>query len=252
MIRQEDLWVALLERGGQEILDDYVLRCALESILQSRGLEVSHADVQYEEKILLSLTVQTTNKTMDAVLRNRGVGPKRKSQLLWRNAALRKLVGHIAINKDAVRRMFEIVHGPKYPARIIVLTTLGESNDAIVRMQNGEVFSEVALDVSIDPSAALGGRVNPISTADPVWPSSIREALTSTQIGELSDPIYIGDRWVILTVTGEPSKATVSFQDVEPAMQRLAKLAQERLQMQKIAQKITDSTVVKIFDKHLK
>ena len=83
-------------------------------------------------------------------------------------------------------------------------------------------------------------------------PSSIREALTSTQIGELSDPIYIGDRWVILTVTDEPSKATVSFQDVEPAMQRLAKLAQERLQMQKIAQKITDSTVLKIFDKHLK
>ena len=250
-IRQEDLWTALMECSGQEILDDLILTTALENELATNGFEVSQTDLRYEEDILLSLSSRTNEDSINKILQDRGIGPERKSQLLWRNAALRKLTSEIDVGDEAVKRMYSIVHGPKYPARIIVLTTLGEANETIVRLQDGETFSNVALEVSIDPSASLGGLVNPISTSDPAWPSTIREAISTAKVNEFSEPIFIGDRWVLLTVTGAPSTPTAVFEDVENEMRRLTTLAQERFQMEKIAQKVIEKVNVRIFDQHL-
>ena len=62
-----------------------------------------------------------------------------------------------------------------YPTRIIVVSTLEEANKVISRIQLGESFSDVAIDISIDSSASRGGQVESISTADPIWPAPIRE-----------------------------------------------------------------------------
>ena len=252
-IRQEDLWPALVELGGQEVLDDYILKIALTGALKNQGLQVLPIDIQAEDELLATLTPHLNEDAFDTMLRKKGYGNFRKAQLLWRNAALRKLIqNQVDITAQAVQRMFSIVHGPAFPTRLIVVSTLEEANEAKSRLNRGVPFSDVAIEVSIDSSASSGGRVNPISTADPAWPSPIREALSTLEVNAISNPIFIGDRWVVLEVTNEPTTSTVTFEDVESEMRRLATFAQERFLMENLATTLVQNSSVDIIDIDLK
>jgi len=244
-IRQEDLWPSLVELGGQEILDDHILDLALTSELGRLGLTVHPTDTHAEKQYLETLTSEIDEESIDNLLEDKGYGHVRTSKLLWRNAALRKLIkNQVSISSEAIQRMFSIVHGPSYPARIIVVSTLEEAAIIGSSIQQGHTFSDIAIANSIDPSSSRGGRVEPISVANPIWPASIREVI--------SDPIFIGDRWVILQVTDEPIVSNAEFKNVEPEMKRLATFAQERFLMERLAQSLLAKTKVKVIDTDLK
>ncbi len=248
-VRRDDLWIALLELGGEEIIEDYVLTLSLEQVLNSRGLKIVPEDIEYEYQLLRSLTTQSDEIAFENMLQKKGIGHSRKSTLLWRNAALRKLVqDNIEVHDDAVRRMFAILHGDVYPTRIIVLSTLQEANEAIQKLEDGSIFSDIAIEYSIDSSASRGGRVEPISPSDPSWPSPIRETISSIEIDLISNPILIGDRWVILKVTGEPISSGILFEDVESEMNRLAVLTQERFYMEELVHELMRKQTLKIID----
>ncbi len=252
-IRKEDLWVALIELGGKEALDDFALNISLESELQSRGLEIYPKDIQEEENLFFALDSNLNTDMLTNMLQKKGIGNIRKKQLLWRNAALRKLIkDQVIITDDAVLRMFSIVHGAAYPSRIIVISTLDEANKIVKQLKSGIPFSDVAIEESIDSSAIAGGRVNPISIADPIWPSPIREVISTIDIHSISDPIFIGDRWVILQVTDIPIVSNTTFNDAEFEMRQLATLAQERFLMESLAQSLSEKNTIKIIDADLK
>ncbi|MBC8309283.1 MAG: peptidylprolyl isomerase [Planctomycetes bacterium] len=248
-IRQEDLWPSLIELGGQEILEDYILKIAIIAELKNEGVKILPKDIQIEEQNLSIVSSNLSENEFDNILKARGFGNYRKSQLLWRNAALRKLVqNQVDITSQAVQRMFSIVHGPAYPTRLIVISTLDEANDVLSDLKRGISFADLAIEKSIDSSASRGGRVNPISTSDPTWPSPIREAISTLELNTISDPIFIGDRWVILEVTDEPTSSNVVFDEVEPEMRRLAIFAQERFLMENLAKSYIQRTRVDIID----
>jgi hypothetical protein len=147
--------------------------------------------------------------------------------------------------------MFSIIYGPSYPTQIIVVSTLDEANDVVTSLKNGTTFSDVATHVSIDSSALTGGRIDPISVADPIWPSPIREMVSTIEINSISNPIFIGDRWVVLKVTGEPIKSNTTFDEVKAEMEHLAKLAQERLLMDNLSKSLSETNQIKVFDQDL-
>jgi len=252
VVRQEDVWPALIELGGREVLEDYQLTIALRIELQEQGLSILPTEIRAEERLLSLLVPTTDDESISAFFRNKGLGEFRKSQLLWRNAALRKLVqDQIDIHEEAIQRMFAIVHGPKYPIRIIVVSTRADTTRVFTALQNGETFSDVAIQMSIDSSSINGGRVSPISCSDSIWPAPIRESISKLKIGENSPPIFIGDRWAIIKVTGEPSTYSKRFTDVENEMRNLATRAQERFLMENLARRLIEKSTVKIFDKNL-
>ena len=144
--------------------------------------------------------------------------------------------------------MFSIVHGPKYPTSIIVVSTLEEANSVVTKINLGATFSDVAIDVSIDSSASRGGHVNSISTADPTWPAPIREAISTIKVNTISSPIFIGDRWVVLKVSDAPTSSPTTFKDVESEMKKLAKLSHERFLMENLAKSLVNNSNVKIID----
>jgi hypothetical protein len=72
------------------------------------------------------------------------------------------------------------------------------------------------------------------------------------EVGSVSDPIFIGDRWVILQVTDEPIVSNAEFKTVEPEMKRLATFAQERFLMERLTQSLLSKNKVKIIDSDLK
>jgi hypothetical protein len=251
-IRKDELWPALMELGGNEILREHVLTLQLESALTHQGLAVRTSDLQVEEKLLSTLKSAVNNASIDEILNNQGYGVMRKSKLLWRNAALRKLIqDKITLSDEAVLRMYSIVYGPKYPTQIIVLSTLEEANKVVKRLHQGDHFSDVAIDVSIDPSASSGGHVNSISTSDPIWPAPIREVVSKIEINSISNPIFIGDRWVVLKLSDSPTSSTVAFEEVEAEMIQLARIAQERFFMEDLAETLLQESNIKIMDKDL-
>ena len=252
-IRRDDLWISLLELGGQEIIEEHVLTLTLEQELHAHGMTIKPEELDYEYQLLRTFSTPVDEIVFENMLQEKGIGPNRKSSLLWRNAALRKLIQtHIKVNEDAVRRMFAIIHGNAYPTRIIVLSTLEEANEVKRELDDGSSFTDIAIEYSIDSSASRGGRVNAISPADPAWPSPIREAVSSIEVNTISNPLFIGDRWVILKVTGKPTSSSILFDDVEPEMRRLATLAQERFYMEELVQELTRANALKIIDPEAK
>jgi len=251
-IRKDELWPALMELGGNEILREHVLALQLESALTQQGLTVLPIDLEVEEKLLSTLNSDVNNASIDEMLHNQGYGETRKSKLLWRNAALRKLVqDKVALSDEAIQRMFSIVYGPKYPTKIIVVSTLEEANAVVERLQRGDHFSDVAIEVSIDSSASSGGHVNSISISDPIWPAPIREVVSKIEINTISDPIFIGDRWVILKLFDSPTSSTVALEDVKAEMKQLARIVQERFLMENLAETLFLESDIKIIDKEL-
>ncbi|HJN71573.1 MAG TPA: hypothetical protein QF528_03170 [Phycisphaerales bacterium] len=158
----------------------------------------------------------------------------------------------IKVTDASANRMFALIYGPKYPVQILVTSTLSQASIAREKLLSGERFSAVAATMSIDPSAIRGGNVAPISPADPLWPSSVREQIQTLQIGECSPPILIEDRWLLIAVTGQPTKQTVAIADVQEEMQQLSRLAMEQLEMDRLSERLQSTTKSNIIDPDVK
>ena len=252
-IRKDDLWPSLVEIGGNTALRDLILRVAIEATLQEQGMVISSQDINNERLLLEATVPQVQEHMFDDILETRGFGPHRRSQLLFRNAALRKLIsGDVLVTEDATKKMYSIIHGVTYPASVIVVPTLEQAADVKSRLEAGASFREMAVDSSIDSSASRGGAVGSISTADPTWPIPIRNVLPNLTQGEISNPLLIDQKWVVLTITGTPTTSDITFEDVESEMYELAKLAQERFLMDQLATSLTEQYSPTLFDDDLK
>jgi len=253
-VHQRDMWRQLIEATGGEIFRDISLGIAIQDELARRGMEqVTQKEIEIEQMIMLRTLRSDDQKNIDQMLRNRGLGEERLGMLCKRMAGLRKLIREkVTVTEGSMKRMFALVHGQKYPAKIIVTSTLKEASEALKKIQAGELFSTVAATMSIDRSAIGGGEVPPISSADPLWPSSVRAVIQQLPVGDCSAPILIDDRWLLITVTGQPTTESVTFDQVEPEMQRLSRLAMEQLEIDRLTKTLFTNLRSTIIDKSLK
>ncbi len=252
-IRRDDLWPTLIEIGGKTALDEHVLNIAVELALDKQGVEITQQDIDNERTLFATSLRSNQNNEVDKVLESKGYGPHRKSALLFRNAALRKLISpDVRVTESSKKKMFSIMYGVSYPARIIVVPSLDLASDITSELAGGASVHEIAVEYSIDSSGARGGFVNPINTADPVWPTAIRDVLPNLKIDEISTPILVDDKWVIIQVTGAPIISEVSYKDVEPEMHRLSTLAQERFLMEQLSSSLIEQNNPTVFDDDVK
>jgi foldase protein PrsA len=252
-IRRDTLWNSLIEIGGKAAMDEQVLHIAIDHILQEQGLTITQQEIDIERMLFATALRSNQIGDIDKVFEMKGYGPHRKSGLLFRNAALRKLISpDVRVTESAKRRMFVIMYGVSYPARIIVVPSLDLATDITSKLVGGASFLTAAIEYSIDSSGDRGGSVNPINVADPVWPSAIRDVLPNLETNEISTPILVDDKWVIIQVTGVPIISEVAFKDVEPEMFRLSKLAQERFLMEQLSLSLIEKHTLTIFDDDVK
>lgn len=252
-IHRQEMWPQLIEASGSEILLEISLGHAIEDALANAGLpRVTEEEVESEKTLLLRTLLEDDLGNLESILADRGFGENRLRELCQRTAGLRKLVQpNIVVTDDSINRMYSLIHGPKYPAKIIVTSTLEEASDAIQRITDGESFSAVAATISIDQSASRGGYINPISLADPLWPTGVREIIGSMRIGECSSPILIKDRWMIITKTGNPTSTTAKLPEVRQEMRTLSTLAMEQLEMERLSESLLSRISSTILDPHI-
>ncbi len=246
----------LVERAGAEIMRELRLEAALRSALQEASIDIGDRAMRNEENLLLerlSEDEDTARKLLEELRNNEGLGPERFKALLWRNAALRALVqDDIEVGEPLLRRMHRLEHGERIVIRLIVLSTLQESEEVRLELDAGGDFATMASRRSIDSSRDRGGLLDPISVEDPAWPQVIRTAIADLEPGDTSSVIFIDDRFAIARVEEILPGDDVSFESNRPELVRVARLTQERIKMAELAGKLGPRPSLRVLDPTLR
>ncbi len=248
-IYRDDLWPMLVELHGIQILEEYALMISIRELLQDQQVNISAEHIKRERELLTAASPLVSPSQFDDILESRGYKGNRATQLIWRSAALRELIKKDAtVSEDSIKRMYEIVHGDRIPVRIIATNSLDEATDVIALIDKGHAFIDVAISHSVDSSASRGGLVEPIALADPIWPAPIRETISTLKIDEISKPVFMNNKWAIVTVIGEPMRSNTSYITVREEMKNLAIQSTERFLMQQLAERLKKQKELTILD----
>jgi parvulin-like peptidyl-prolyl isomerase len=251
-----ELQPLLNEAAGADVLAEVILDRMLARELDEAGILITDADLDAERALFydtLSDDPDVAARLARQVRARQGLGPTRLTRLLRRNAALRALVrDRVEMNDEAVRRMYDIVHGPKRQARLIIAPALNDAQAAINRINAGELFADVAVDMSTDASAARGGLLEPISRADASYPQVMREALWALVPGEVSRPVFLSDRYAVLSLVRVVESDGADFYAVRPDLERMVRLSQERILMDELARQLLTEASITIIDDKIK
>jgi foldase protein PrsA len=252
-----DLQPLLAEAAGGLVLEEIVLDRMLDERLTREGLTITDEDIEKERSLLhetLHDDPDTAHRLLEQLRQRRGFGSRRFRLLLQRNAALRALVEQhsgIEVTDQAVQRLYDIQYGPKRQPRLIVVPTLSEARSAIERLDDGELFGDVAVELSTDSSASRGGLLEPISRSDPSYPKALREALWKLDVGQRSEPILLDQRYAVLKLVREVPGENTALNDVRDELEQQVRWNQQRLAMDQLARQLLREASVTVFDQAL-
>jgi hypothetical protein len=139
----------------------------------------------------------------------------------------------LAIREDIERRLYaervvrhHILTHENADIAVIVLDGEAEAAAALERLAAGESFSDLARELSVDPSGERsGGRLPPIVRND----SSLSRLAFSTPAGEVGGPMREGPRWLLLLNLGV-------HPPIEPAWESAGPRVEESLLLRPIEQ----------------
>lgn len=260
----------LVEAAGATALEELVLDALLERRAAAAGVTASPQALEHERTILIASYIESgvasdrtqAERLVAQVRASRGLGQHRFDDMLRRNALLRSLIAdQVRIDEAAIQRAYELRHGRRHRVRLITTNTVSQATRAGDRIKRGEDFSRVAAEVSTDPSAARGGVVEPISTADLTYPETLRQVLQDLPIGSVSSPIALENGYAIVIVDaieGPRGGDWAITQQQQPSLDRvrseliaLETRRQERLLMDQLVRELLASPVVRFDDPDL-
>lgn len=253
----------LAESAGAVIIEELLLTALAERELTRAGMALTPADIE-AERAELARALQAGNVPGDpseviaAVRRTRGLGDNRFDLLLRRTAALRKLVAsEVGVTEQEVALAHRIRYGPRYRTRLIMIPTERDAAQIIAELRPLDPatrrarFIQLAVDRSIDNSSSAGGLLEPISTADPSYPATVRSALSTLQPGDMSPVLAMNPNYAIVLVEEITPDQGVSLQSVAPTLRDDIRRRQERLAMDRKAQVLIESSAPTVLDPSL-
>ncbi len=258
----DEMRATLSEAAGAAAVEEIALSRIVEAEFSRRGLQLTEADLRRErESVERSLAAEgagsdSAAEMLSRIRRSRGLGPARFDGLLRRNAMLRQLVqAEVVIDEEQVRTAHAVRHGPRCRARIIVVSSEREAAQARSRVEGAAdrrgAFIEEAIARSTDPSAPRGGLLEPISPADPAYPVSVRRALEALRAGELSPVVALENGYALLLLDERTEGDGTPIEAVRPELERLLRIRQERVLMDRTASQMLETARITVFDPSL-
>ncbi|MEY3142077.1 MAG: hypothetical protein RLY21_570 [Planctomycetota bacterium] len=256
-IEAASLEPSLVELGGQTALREQIVDARLARRLDAAGITIDKARLEREERLLLETLSDDASRAIELlgeIRARQGLGPVRFAALLKRNAGLRALVERdVAVDEEGLANMFDMLHGPKRVARIAVLASLGDAQRFAADAAAGDGgvgrFAELAVERSLDDSAARGGLLAPVARRDPSYPEALRAAIFATEPGKISAPVLDGARFYVVLVTAATPAASITPDEARARCERMLRLSRERLLMDALARELASSDGVTIFDR---
>lgn len=252
-----ELTPLLAEAAGASAIEDVILERLVTRALLERNLSITPADVARERDLLIEELRtglgETAGQAFVSLRARRGLGEIRMARLLERNAGLRALVApDIEITPAEIQTAFDIAHGPRIDARLIVVPSLPEASairDRVNAAPNAPIaFATEAVERSIDPSGIRGGLVDPVSPADPRWPAAIRQRIATLAVGEVSEPLVIDGGFALLLKIGQTPADGFAYASAAPGLERRLRIARERVAMQELAERLLAGASFEILD----
>ncbi|MSR28296.1 MAG: peptidylprolyl isomerase [Phycisphaerales bacterium] len=254
-ISREDLRPRLMEMSGGQILDELILEHELAQALAAHAIVISPAAIHAEEETALealSADPSRREQLLHSLRAAQGLGPTRWQALLFRNAALRALAREASeISEENIRQAYDSLHGPRRSCRLIVVADLAAAERVQARLDSGESFSEVAAMASTDSSASRGGLLAPIARLDPSYPPAVREMLFALAPGGRSEFLLLENGYAIIEMRSEVAGNGADPATVRAECERVARRAQERVEMDRIARGLLRGVNATIFDRSL-
>lgn len=255
-VRRGDLDTALAEYGGGVVLREHLLDLRLARLAASRGVVVDEEMIARELETLRAALDPDPDRAvelLEAVRSRQGLGDARFDALLRRNATLRALVA-VEVRPDlaALERIHDVRHGPRRRVRVIASSTLADSEAVLRELADDGEFAEIAYRRSTDPSRAAGGLVPPVTRLDPAWPPAFRETAFTLGMGEVSSPVLVGDAWVVVLCLEEEAGDGTPIDAVRPELERLARLQQERVLMDRLVRELDAGLDPRVLDPSLR
>ena len=247
-----ELRAAMVEMSGRTALLDRVVDLRLAARLRQAAITVDDAAIERERSLLLETLDADAARAAEllrGIRQRQGLGDARFAELLRRNAGLRALVApSVQVDDEGIENVFDTMHGARRVARIAVLANLGDA-EKFTRELAARPFIDLAVERSLDGSAARGGLLAPISRRDPSYPEPLRAAIFATAVGGTSAPILSGARYSVVQVVSETPPDGASREAERARCERTLRLARERLLMDALARELAGGEGVTIFDR---
>ena len=251
-----EIEASLLELGGAAVVRERALDLAVAREATRREVRIDEAAIARERRLLVENLAEDPDRAeriLQELRNSRGLGPVRFSGLLRRNAVLRSLIADdVVLDQNIVRGAWDARHGASRVVRIISTIDLRNAEKARARIESGEDFSVVAVETSIDASGPRGGRLAPLSRLDPSWPRAFREAIFELTPGSLSDAMPVDGRILLIEVLEERPADGVPFEAGREEAARVARLAAERLLMDRLARRLAPVDSIEPLDPALR
>lgn len=250
---------SLGEAAGGEVLEEVILDHLLAERMTREGYTLSEEDIEREGELLRRSLARASGADprqagdlVNDLRSQRRLGPVRYRNLLRRNAMLRTLVrDSINIDEGQVELIYQVVHGPRVRARVIVVADEREAialrRQLAVTPEPGR-FAELALQRSTDPSGALGGLLEELSTLDPAYPATVRGVLNELNEGEISDVVAIDNGYAVLLLEERIPPDGVRYESVRDELYGDVRLARERVEMDRYARNLLNNARITVFD----
>jgi parvulin-like peptidyl-prolyl isomerase len=252
-----DLHRRIGELAGAAVLEEVVLDRLLQDELARAGIAVGPGQVEAERRMLAQALARgqpdaDAGALLEALRRERGLGPARYEALLARSAALRALVApRITVTDEDVSRLHEVRHGERRRARIIVVGGAGEASRIRADLAPGPSradFADAAIAHSRDESALRGGLLEPISPADPAYPIVLRRALAELEPGQTSGVLALETGFAIVRMEEVIPPDGTLIEDVSEALALELRGRMERARMDELARRLVRGASLTILD----
>lgn len=270
-ITLHELATVLIPQHGLTAIQQLIANKAIQQTLAERSLTLTQAEVNTEYFASLDFLARSAGlppnpdaqknareqrDLLDRVLAQQGISMEEYMLGIWRNAALRKLVGSPADPpEERIQDLFRRQAGVQVRIRQIACRSLAEAQNVRARLDDGRDFAEVARLVSHDAaSAQLGGLVPPFTAQDETVPALLRQAAfaLAAQPGTVSNPIRAGDFFLIIRVEEVIPPENLSYEQARPQLLSQLRDLLIREQMARIQAEILQNADIQIHEPIIK
>ncbi len=185
-------WMFVDTRGMRELLGNVMDRHLVNLEAERLGIEVSDEIVTAEfsaalEDMRSQLQAEQPGMRLDEWIAGAlGLDPVRFRKRLRTDVTSRLLSERVVRHHILTQDNAEVA--------VIVTTTQAQAEEALAKIEGGEPFPRVAVEMSIDPTGKFGGRIPPLVRNDSV----LSRLAFGTPDGQIAGPVEEAKRWMLM------------------------------------------------------
>ncbi len=232
--------LAFLQRYREAVLSELVDQLLIQQLAEKEGVAPSASEVEeaVEKDINDALkNLKMKREDFEKYLSSAGMDMNSlKERLAWMYRTSKslenlkeKVTRNATVSEDEIKSYYgKIKTKSKVHLYAIFLKSKSDAEKAMKRIENGEAFTEVASDMSIEKtSAAKGGDLGflDVRVVESIFGKDYATRIEKASEGAILGPYKMGRSWVIFMVK-EKKKETLKYEDVKKEIEK--KLLEEK------------------------